>query len=115
MCHRAGVRAAFGAARSAGRLLGGAGPLYARRSRCKASQAALPAARRVVARSRLLHVEVASPMTPLLVLAEFRCSEDGDAELRRHLERTLQEARAVEGCLQATVWERSVERRYLFT
>jgi quinol monooxygenase YgiN len=54
-------------------------------------------------------------MTPLLVLAEFRCSEDGDAELRKQLERTLEEVRAIEGCLQATVWERSLERRYLFT
>jgi quinol monooxygenase YgiN len=52
---------------------------------------------------------------PLLVLAEFRCSEDGDVELRRHLERTLHEVRGVEGCLQATVWERPLERRHLFT
>lgn len=52
---------------------------------------------------------------PLLVLAEFRCSEAGDAELRAHLGRTLAEARGVEGCLQATVWERPAERRYLFT
>jgi quinol monooxygenase YgiN len=52
---------------------------------------------------------------PLLVTAEFRCSEAGDAELRKHLERTLAETRAVEGCLQATVWERPAERRYLFT
>jgi heme-degrading monooxygenase HmoA len=54
-------------------------------------------------------------MTPLLVLAEFRCSEEGEADLRSHLDRTLREARGVEGCLQATVWERPVERRYLFT
>ena len=54
-------------------------------------------------------------MTPLLVLTEFGCSETGDAELRKHLERTLAEARAVEGCLEATVWERPAERRYLFT
>jgi quinol monooxygenase YgiN len=54
-------------------------------------------------------------MTALLVLAEFRCSEEGDAALRGHLDRTLREARAVEGCLQATVWERPAERRYLFT
>ena len=59
--------------------------------------------------------EGASRTKPLLVLAEFRCSESGDAEMRRHLERTLQEARTVEGCLQATVWERPAERRYLFT
>ena len=34
--------------------------------------------------------------TPLLVLAEFGCSETGDAELRAQLERTLAETRAVE-------------------
>jgi quinol monooxygenase YgiN len=55
------------------------------------------------------------PPQPLLVLAEFRCTEAGDAELRRHVDRTLAETRAVEGCLQATVWERPAERRYLFT
>jgi quinol monooxygenase YgiN len=54
-------------------------------------------------------------MAALLVLAEFRCSEAGDTELRRHLERTLAEVRAVPGCLQAGVWERPDERRYLFT
>jgi hypothetical protein len=32
-------------------------------------------------------------MTHLLVLAEFRCSEDGDAELRKQLDRTLEEVR----------------------
>src|SRR5262245_51258413 len=53
--------------------------------------------------------------TPLLVLAEFGCSESGDAELRKQLERTLSETRAVAGCLEATVWERPAERRYLFT
>jgi quinol monooxygenase YgiN len=36
-------------------------------------------------------------------------------ELRAQLERTLAETRAVEGCLEATVWERPAERRYLFT
>lgn len=51
----------------------------------------------------------------LLVLAEFRCSEAGDGELRRHLEQTLASVRAIEGCLQASVWERPAERRYLFT
>lgn len=54
-------------------------------------------------------------MTPLLVLAEFGCSEAGDAELRKHLEQTLRETRAVEGCLQAEVWEQPAERRFLFT
>lgn len=54
-------------------------------------------------------------MTTLLVLAEFGCTEAGEAELRAHLERTLREAREVEGCLQAGVWERPQERRFLFT
>ena len=54
-------------------------------------------------------------MTPLLVLAEFGCSEDGERELRAQLERTLAAARAIDGCLEATVWERPAERRFLFT
>ena len=37
------------------------------------------------------------------MLAEFRCSESGDAEMRRHLERTLQEARTVEGYTEKKV------------
>jgi len=53
--------------------------------------------------------------TPLQVLAEFACSESGDAELRKLLERTLAETRATAGCLEAMVWERPAERRYLFT
>jgi quinol monooxygenase YgiN len=52
---------------------------------------------------------------PLLVLAEFGCSPEGEAELRKHLERTLAETRATPGCLQATLWERTAERRFLFT
>jgi quinol monooxygenase YgiN len=56
----------------------------------------------------------ASP-PPLLVVAEFRCSEAGEAELREHLDRTLAETRAIAGCLHATVWERPAERRFLFT
>ena len=52
---------------------------------------------------------------PLLVVAEFRCTAEGDAELRAQLERTLAEVRAVPGCLEAHVWERPAERRYLFT
>jgi quinol monooxygenase YgiN len=51
----------------------------------------------------------------LLVLAEFGCSPDGEVELRAHLERTLAETRATPGCLQASVWERPAERRFLFT
>jgi quinol monooxygenase YgiN len=53
-------------------------------------------------------------MSTLLVLAEFGCSETGDVELRAHLDRTLRETRGVDGCLQATVWERAAERRFLF-
>jgi hypothetical protein len=34
-------------------------------------------------------------MTTLLVLAEFGCSETGDPELRKQLERTLAETRAI--------------------
>ena len=51
---------------------------------------------------------------PLLVLAEFVCSEAGDAEFRSHLERTLTEARSIDGCLHAVVWERPA-RRYQFS
>ena len=54
-------------------------------------------------------------MNALLVLAEFRCSEAGLAELRKHMEQTLRETRAVQGCLQAEVWKRPDERRFLFT
>ncbi len=54
-------------------------------------------------------------MTTLLVLAEFGCSQDGEKELRQQLERTLAECRAVDGCIEATVWERPTERRFLFT
>jgi quinol monooxygenase YgiN len=54
-------------------------------------------------------------MTPFMVVAEFRCTADGEILLRQQLDRTLQEVRAVEGCLHATVWERPAERRFLFT
>jgi quinol monooxygenase YgiN len=54
-------------------------------------------------------------MTPFMVVAEFRCTEEGEILLRQQLDRTLQEARAVDGCLHATVWERPAERRFLFT
>lgn len=52
-------------------------------------------------------------MTPLLVLAEFVFTEEGEAEFLRHRERTLEEVRGVEGCLQAVLWTRP-ERRYQF-
>ncbi len=52
--------------------------------------------------------------TPLLVLAEFVFTEDGEEEYRRHLDRTLEEVRAVSGCLHAVVWKRP-GRRYQFS
>jgi hypothetical protein len=51
---------------------------------------------------------------PLLVLAEFVCSPDGDPIFRSHLERTMIEVRAIDGCLNAVLWERP-ERRYQFS
>jgi heme-degrading monooxygenase HmoA len=51
---------------------------------------------------------------PLLVVAEFVCTEEGDTELRRHLEQTLAEVRSIEGCLHAVVWTRP-GRRYQFS
>lgn len=52
-------------------------------------------------------------MQPLVVIAEFACSEEGDSAFRREMERTLAEIRAVRGCLQATLWSRP-DRRYQF-
>jgi hypothetical protein len=52
-------------------------------------------------------------VTPRLVVAEFVFSEDGEGSFLPHLDRTLAECRAVEGCLQALVWTRP-GRRYLF-
>jgi len=52
--------------------------------------------------------------TPLLVLAEFVFTADGEAEFLRHRDRTLEEARAIEGCLQAVLWARP-GRRYQFS
>jgi heme-degrading monooxygenase HmoA len=51
---------------------------------------------------------------PLLVVAEFVFTEEGDAEMQRHMERTLTEARSIEGCLHAVVWSRP-GRRLLFS
>lgn len=51
---------------------------------------------------------------PHLVLAEFVFSEEGEAAFLGHLERTLEETRATEGCLQAVVWSRP-GRRYQFS
>lgn len=52
--------------------------------------------------------ESAAPV--LLVLAEFVFSEDGEAEFRRHVDRTLREVRSVPGCLQAVLWMRPGRR-----
>lgn len=51
---------------------------------------------------------------PHLVLAEFVFSEEGEAAFRPHLERTLDEVRRTEGCLQAVLWLRP-GRRYQFS
>jgi hypothetical protein len=51
---------------------------------------------------------------PLLVLAEFVCSIDGDVDFRAHLDRTMTEVRAIDGCLHAALWQRP-ERRYQFS
>lgn len=53
-------------------------------------------------------------MAPLLVFAEFVFSEPGEAEFLPHLERTLDEVRGIEGCLQAVLWTRP-DRRYQFS
>lgn len=53
-------------------------------------------------------------MEPLSVVAEFVFSAEGEAEFLVHLERTLAETRATQGCLQAVVWTRP-DRRYLFS
>jgi quinol monooxygenase YgiN len=52
-------------------------------------------------------------MPPLLVLAEFRFSAEGEHQFAPHLERTLSEVRGIEGCLHADVWQQP-GRRYLF-
>jgi quinol monooxygenase YgiN len=53
-------------------------------------------------------------MAPLLVLAEFVFTEAGEQDFLLQLDRTLEETRAVEGCLQAVVWSRP-GRRYQFS
>ena len=53
-------------------------------------------------------------MVPLLVLAEFVFTEEGEAEFLLHRDRTLVEARGIEGCLQAVLWARP-GRRYQFS
>lgn len=51
---------------------------------------------------------------PLLVLAEFVFTEDGEAEFEPLLDRTLREARSIDGCLHAVAWRRP-GRRYQFS
>lgn len=51
---------------------------------------------------------------PLLVVAEFVFSEDGEREFLVHRDRTLDEARGVDGCIQVLLWSRP-GRRYLFS
>jgi len=53
-------------------------------------------------------------MTPLMVLAEFVFTEEGESGFLPHLERTLDEIRGIEGCLQAVLWTRP-GRRYQFS
>ncbi len=53
-------------------------------------------------------------MVPLLVLAEFVFTEDGEAEFLHHRDRTLDEVRGIDGCLQAVLWTRP-GRRYQFS
>ena len=52
--------------------------------------------------------------TPLQVLAEFVFTVEGEAAFLPHLDRTLDETRQTEGCLQAVVWTRP-GRRYQFS
>lgn len=51
---------------------------------------------------------------PLLVVAEFVFTEEGEAEFFRHRARTLDEVREIDGCLQAVLWSRP-GRRYQFS
>jgi len=51
---------------------------------------------------------------PLLVVAEFVFSEEGERAFLEHRDRTLDEARGVPGCLHAVLWRRP-GRRYQFS
>jgi quinol monooxygenase YgiN len=51
---------------------------------------------------------------PLLVLADFVFTSEGEVEFLALVDRTMQEVRGVEGCLQADVWSRP-GRRYRFS
>ncbi len=58
--------------------------------------------------------EVPEADAPLLVLAEFVFTEEGEAAFLPHLDQTMEETRATEGCLQAVLWTRP-GRRYQFS
>lgn len=49
-------------------------------------------------------------VSPLLVVAEFVFTAEGEAEFMLHRDRTLDEARSVEGCIQAVLWNRPGRR-----
>lgn len=53
-------------------------------------------------------------MRPLLVLAEFVFTAEGEASFLPYLDRTLEEVRGTDGCLQAVLWTRD-GRRYQFS
>lgn len=53
-------------------------------------------------------------MEPVLIVAEFVFTEQGEAEFRALQDRTLEEVRAMSDCLQAVLWTRP-GRRYLFS
>jgi heme-degrading monooxygenase HmoA len=55
-----------------------------------------------------------APDSPLLVLAEFVFTKDGEEEFLRYRDQTLTEIREVDGCIQAVLWTRP-ERRYQFS
>jgi heme-degrading monooxygenase HmoA len=58
--------------------------------------------------------EIDAMVSPLLVVAEFVFTADGEAEFLLQLDRTLEETRGVDGCIQAVLWKRP-GRRYLFS
>lgn len=53
-------------------------------------------------------------MAPILVLAEFVFSDEGETAFLGYRDRTLDEARGIEGCIQAVLWTRP-GRRYQFS
>ncbi|MGH0035315.1 MAG: antibiotic biosynthesis monooxygenase [Myxococcota bacterium] len=53
-------------------------------------------------------------VAPLLVVADFVFTAEGEAEFMAHRDRTLAEVRGVEGCIQAVLWARP-GRRFQFS